>query len=529
MPSAASSTESQLLARLTHPGIAQVYEAGTHDDGSGAVPYFAMEYVPEAKTVIDFAEEKKLGTRERLELFAQVCDAVHHGHQKGIIHRDLKPGNILVNPQGQVKVIDFGVARSTDSDMALTTLQTDVGQLIGTLQYMSPEQCAASPNDIDTRSDVYTLGVVQYELLCGQLPYDVRSKALHEVTRVIREEQPTRPSSISKLLRGDVETITLKALEKKRERRYQSAVELAQDIRRYLSGEAIIGRPPSMVYQLQVFARRHRAIFLSLIAIFVVLATGLAVSSTMYLQAEQAREETAQERDRALAAEKEAEKRRAEAEAVTTFLSDTLAAVDPSVAQGKEVTVREMLDKASEKIDEAFADQPLVEATLRTTIGNTYGALCDYSIAEPHLESSLEIRRRELGKDHPVTLDTLSCFGSIWSQQGRNKESMKLHERILKTRRRVLGSEHTDTLYSMNALARRYTVNERYEEAEALALEVVETRERLLGEHHPDTVEDITTLCRLYTKWNRLREAQMWGLRGFELCRSIYGEKHPIP
>ena len=214
---------------------------------------------------------------------------------------------------------------------------------------------------------------------------------------------------------------------------------------------------------------------------------------------------------------------------MTTFLSDTLAAVDPSEAQGREVTVREMLDKASEQIDEAFAEQPLVEATLRYTIGNTYEALCEDTTAEQHLEASLKIRRREFGEDHPVTLDTLSCFGSIWSQQGRNKESMKLHERILKTRRRVLGSEHTDTLYSMNALARRYTVNERYEEAEALALEVVETRERLLGEHHPDTVEDITTLCRLYTKWNRLREAQMWGLRGFELCRSIYGEKHPIP
>ena len=247
-----------------------------------------MEYVPDARPITEYAEEKKLGTRERLQLFAQVCDAVHHGHQKGIIHRDLKPGNILVDPQGQVKIIDFGVARATDSDMALTTLQTDVGQLIGTLQYMTPEQCEADPHDIDTRSDVYALGVVLYELLCGRLPYDVRQKAFHEVTRVIREEQPTRPSTISKQLRGDVETIALKALEKDRERRYQSAVELAQDIRRYLAGEAIVGRPPSIVYQLRIFARRHKALFGALTAIFVVLAVGLVVSSTMYLRAEQA-------------------------------------------------------------------------------------------------------------------------------------------------------------------------------------------------------------------------------------------------
>ncbi|MHC4695580.1 MAG: serine/threonine protein kinase, partial [Planctomycetota bacterium] len=165
--------ESQLLARLRHPGIAQVFEAGTHDDGTGAVPYFAMEYIPNARSITAFAKDKKLGTRDRLRLFARVCDAVHHGHQKGIIHRDLKPGNILVDSNGDPKIIDFGVARGTDSDMAVTTLQTDVGQLIGTLQYMSPEQCAADPHDIDTRSDVYALGVVLYELLCDRVPYTV--------------------------------------------------------------------------------------------------------------------------------------------------------------------------------------------------------------------------------------------------------------------------------------------------------------------------------------------------------------------
>ena len=211
--------EAQLLARLRHQGIAQIYEAGTHDDGHGGVPFFAMEYIPNAKPITKYANEKKLGTRERLRLLIQVCDAVHHGHQKGIIHRDLKPSNILVDSQGQVKVIDFGVARSTDSDLAVTTLQTDVGQLIGTLQYMSPEQCEADPHDIDTRSDVYALGVVCYELLCGRLPYDISRVAMHQATRVIREQQPTKLSTLKRTLRGDVETVALKALEKDRERR----------------------------------------------------------------------------------------------------------------------------------------------------------------------------------------------------------------------------------------------------------------------------------------------------------------------
>ena len=195
--------ESQILARLRHPGIAQVFEAGTHHDGTSTVPYFVMEYIPNAKPINKYADEKRLGSRERLELFAQVCDAVQHGHQKGIIHRDLKPGNILVDSQGQPKIIDFGVARSTDSDMAVTTLQTDVGQLIGTLQYMSPEQCEADPHDIDTRSDVYALGVVIYELLCGKLPYYVTGVAMHEATRIIREQHPTKLSTINRALRGD--------------------------------------------------------------------------------------------------------------------------------------------------------------------------------------------------------------------------------------------------------------------------------------------------------------------------------------
>jgi non-specific serine/threonine protein kinase/serine/threonine-protein kinase len=237
--------ESQILARLRHPHIAQVYEAGTHDDGTGGVPFFAMEYVPGAKTLTDHVTDRKLNTKARLEIFVKVCDAVQHGHQKGIIHRDLKPSNILVDAEGAPKIIDFGVARATDSDMAVTTLQTDVGQLSGTLQYMSPEQCEADPHDLDARSDVYALGIVLYELLCGELPYDVTGVSVVEAARVIREQTPTKLSTINRTLRGDLETIVFKALDKDRTQRYQSSADLAADIGRYLHDQPIVARPPA--------------------------------------------------------------------------------------------------------------------------------------------------------------------------------------------------------------------------------------------------------------------------------------------
>ncbi|MCP4092405.1 MAG: serine/threonine protein kinase, partial [Planctomycetes bacterium] len=218
-----------------------------------------------------YVKQQKMGQREILQLMKKVCDGVHYAHLNGIIHRDLKPGNILVTSSGVPKVIDFGVARSTDSDMAVTTLQTDVGALIGTLQYMSPEQCDADPNDIDIRSDVYALGVVLYELLCDQPPYALRHAAIHEAARIIREEEPTKPSSVDKRLRGDIETIALKALEKDRDRRYQSATALEEDIDRYLAGDPITAKAPSAIDYLKRFTRKHKAAAASIVAIFVVL------------------------------------------------------------------------------------------------------------------------------------------------------------------------------------------------------------------------------------------------------------------
>jgi serine/threonine protein kinase len=271
--------ESQVLGRLRHPNIAQVYEAGTQDTADGGMPFFAMEFVPCARELTQFAEEEGLSLRERLELFVRVCDAVQHGHRRGIIHRDLKPSNILVDDAGEPKIIDFGVARATDSDLAKTTLITSVGQLVGTLQYMSPEQCAADPADLDTRSDVYSLGVVLYELLCGTPPYSIPRSAVHEAIRVIRETSPAKPSLHNRVLRGDVETIVLKGLEKARERRYQSAADLGHDIKRFLRSEPIEARPPTVTYQLRMLLRRNRRLAMAVAAMFVILlATAITVT-----------------------------------------------------------------------------------------------------------------------------------------------------------------------------------------------------------------------------------------------------------
>jgi serine/threonine protein kinase len=264
--------EAQLLARLRHPNIAQVYEASTHMDGDEAIPFFVMEYIPNARRITEYARKRELTVREKVHLFARVCDAVHHGHQRGIIHRDLKPGNIMVDSNGDPKVIDFGVARATDSDLAVTTLQTDIGQLVGTVQYMSPEQCEADPNDLDTRSDVYALGVVLYELLCERLPYELPAGNIIRATQIVREQPPTPPSSLMPRLRGDLELIVLKALQKNREDRYQTAHELQQDLERYLRDEPITAQPPTLLYVLRsrfrAVAHRHPAALLILVIIF---------------------------------------------------------------------------------------------------------------------------------------------------------------------------------------------------------------------------------------------------------------------
>ncbi len=265
--------EIQILAWLHHPHIAQVYEAGIHVDESGTnhnpIPYFAMEYVHNAETIVVYANKQKLPIKEGIKLFLQACEAIEHGHRKGVIHRDLKPANILVDASGCVKVIDFGIAKATDSDISITTIQTDTGNLIGTVQYMSPEQCNGNPHSLDSRSDVYTLGVVLYELLCGRLPYEDINGGIHTIIRAICEQFPQPLHLVDRKLRGDLETIVLKALEKDREKRYQSVADLAKDLQRYLNREPIEARPPTVWNRFIKCISRHPIVSTSCAACFI--------------------------------------------------------------------------------------------------------------------------------------------------------------------------------------------------------------------------------------------------------------------
>jgi eukaryotic-like serine/threonine-protein kinase len=284
--------EAELLGRLQHPGIAQVYEAGTYTVSGETHPFIAMELV-KGQPLLSYAEKLDLGSRARMELFARVCDAIQHAHRLGVIHRDLKPANIFVDESGQPKILDFGVARATDRDLAVTSQHTAVGQLIGTLAYMSPEQVVGDQQQVDTRSDVYALGVVLYELLAGKLPYDLTSRSLPEAARLIRDHEPTRLSTINRVFRGDVETIVSKALEKDRDRRYQSASELAEDVRRYLAGEPIAARRDSALYILGKQMKRYRGLVALGFGSFLLVTTLAIIAS---IQAINARTSAGQER-----------------------------------------------------------------------------------------------------------------------------------------------------------------------------------------------------------------------------------------
>lgn len=534
--------EAQILGKLDHPGIATVFEAGTFDTGAGPQPFFAMEMV-KGRSLTEHANDMKLGTRERLKLLARIAEAVQHAHQKGVIHRDLKPGNILVTDDGQVKILDFGVARATDADIQTSTLQTDIGQLIGTVPYMSPEQAAGDPDELDTRSDVYALGVVAYELLAGRLPYDLGRKLIHEAVRVIREDDPTPLSSINRVFRGDVEIIIGKALQKEKDRRYQSASAFAGDINRYLNDEPIIARRPSKWYQLSKFSRRNKAIVVGAVAVLIVSIIGTIVSISFAIGEAEQRKLAEQREEETKAALELAEEKKAEASLqaenareINNFLTeDLLAAVAPSAesGKGKDVLMRDVLDVASEKIREAsqpggrFIDKSLIEASIRMSLGNTYHLLGEYSAAEPHLERALQLREHELGEENPNTLGSIHQLALLYRKQGEFNKAEPLAIRVLDIRKRVLGDEHLHTLRSMNNLAALYYMQGQLDKATHILTDILEIRKRVLGEEHPNTLDSMNNLAILYYRQGQYNKAEPLYINSINLSERVLGREHP--
>ena len=508
--------EGQLLGRLRHPYIAQVFEAGTADNGEGPVPFMAMELV-EGTTLRKYVKENQPDVSHRLSLVAQICDGVGHAHANGVIHRDLKPSNIIVVDDGtswdapttmggkstSPKILDFGIARATDADTAAATLQTDIGQVIGTIPYMSPEQIAGDPREIDARTDVYALGVLLFELLTGRLPFDIAGRGIAEAARIIREDEPISVGTIDRSLRGDVETIVGRAIEKDREHRYQSAADLASDLRRYLRDDPITARPTSAVYRLRKFARRNRAIVAGAAVAFLALAVGTVVSTVQAVRARRA-ERVAQVRlSDALVARRDAElseeKARREADkaaAVNEFLQEMLGAANPEgKSGGREVTVAQTLEKAIAEVDQgSLADQPDIEVSVRTTIGNAYRGLGDYDAAQAQLEKAVALGRDAAPEGSEELALAMNKLARLCASQGRLPQGEQLFREALDIRRRILGPDHEDVGVILNNLGFHLAEMDRFEEAEQMLREALALRRRLFGKESSEVATTLNNL-----------------------------------
>jgi len=509
--------EFQTLGRLHHPGIADIYEAGTADAGFGSQPFFAMEIVY-GLPLIAYANSEKLNTRQRLALMIKICEAVEHAHQRGIIHRDLKPANILVNDLGQPKILDFGLARVTDGDMQMTR-QTDMGQLVGTLAYMSPEQVMADPHALDTRSDVYALGVILYELLAGKLPYDV-SRHMTEIVKTIQQVDPAKLSSINRAYRGDIETIVAKALEKDKSRRYGSAAELAADIRRYLDDLPIAAQPASTTYQLQKFTRRNKALVVGAGVVLLTLVVGVVISTWQAVRARRA--------------ERRAQAETATAQAVADFLQKDLlsqagadAQASPNTRPDPDIKVRTALDRAAERIGGKFANQPEVEASIRDTIGQTYLDLGDFPAARKQYERALELQRDTLGPKDPATLKTIGLIAQIDEQQSQYAEAESLLVKNLEDQRRILGPENPDTLFTLSHLGSAYWYEGKYAQAEATDKQVLDVQRRLFGADSAQLIPELNNISLVYRAEGKLKEAEQTNLQALDISRRVHGPEHP--
>jgi serine/threonine protein kinase/tetratricopeptide (TPR) repeat protein len=516
--------ETEILGRLRHPGIAQIYEAGTQplsgDDPVAGLPYFAMEFIAEAQTLSEWSDRHELGVDARVELFLQVCDALEHGHQRGIIHRDLKPGNILVDAQGQPKVIDYGVARTVQPDLVVRTLRTEIGQLIGTIQYMSPEQCAGESQDVDTRSDVYSLGLLLYQLLCKRLPYDVSGRNIVDAIQIIREETGDVAATAKGPLPTDLTSILGKSLEKDRDRRYGSAGEFAEDLRRYLKREPVLARPQSMTYQLAVFTRRNTLAVTLATLLLLVLVGGVVTSTIGFVGASRTSKRLADEVRTSHSA--------------VDFLQGLLLSPDPEQQGSPTITFREVLDQHSGRLDLFFAHSPLARAAMKRTFAATYLSLDQLGTARTLAEEALQTQRGLTPVPHDHLAETFGLLADIETRAGSPRRAVEHASLALDHARLAFHSPHpliAEAISDLGVVLRKGDQKEeaidRYEEAEAMLQSLLKRAEassnRLLWEDLAEQrallLANLGAALRIDSRLDEARDAYEESLEMFEQVR----------
>jgi serine/threonine protein kinase/tetratricopeptide (TPR) repeat protein len=530
-------SERQALALMGHPNIARVYDAGATEQGR---PFFVMECV-KGVPITEYCDKHKLNNRQRLDLFNQVCEGIQHAHQKGIIHRDIKASNVLVMIQDDKpvpKIIDFGVAKAIAQRLTEKSVFTEMGQLIGTPEYMSPEQAEMTGLDIDTRTDVYSLGVLLYELLVGVLPFeseDLRSVGFDEIRRKIREEEPPKPSTrlttpgfdtdhamrsrqtdlstLSKQLKGELDWITMKAMAKDRTQRYASASELAADVTRYLKHEPVVAGPPSATYRLRKYVRRHKVGVAAASLVVLAMIIGITGTTIGLLKA--------------VKAEKRAREEAETAQRVSDFLVGLFEVSDPSEARGNTITAREILDKGAGKIEEELQQQPRIQSRLMETMGRVYRNLGLYALAAPILEKSLSLKRKVYGEEHMEVATGLHTLAVLYDTQGKYQEAESFFRQSLAIKEKIFGQDHPEVARSLNSIAVVNWNQGKYAEAEPLFQRSLAIKERALGPDDPEVGNTITNLGVLYHLQSKFEEAEPLFQRALAISEKVLGEDHP--